>query len=150
MPTSYQPKAFDKNAFRILEKVIEALIDTKGNDALTPFEAAMRMDKFLFDAKAPSTGQMNFILKYINNFKPWFIPRLKKLEKLSVEKRQKAIKEFIGQGGIMRDIARGLKVMAVAPYYSSPQGMAQTGFIKFEDREDSKNRDQNPITHPDN
>ncbi len=149
MPDNYQPKCFDPKAFEIFVKVIEALIDTGGNDALPPLQVAKRMDGFLFMTQSPTIDQMNFILKYVNRFKPWFIPRFGQLVNMPVEKRRVAIREFIGQGGIMRDIARGLKVMSVASYYSSPEGMQQTGFVHFELRPDTVNRDQKLITHKD-
>lgn len=149
MPSDYQPKCFDDKAFAIFIKVVEALIETGGNDALPPEAVARRMDEFLFITQSPTIGQMSFVLKYINNFKPWFVPRFGQFVNMTVEKRRNAIREFIGQGGIMRDIARGLKVMAVASYYSSPEGMAQTGFKHFDDRPDTPKRDQKLITHQD-
>lgn len=149
MPDNYVPKSFDSKAFRIFIKVVEAIIETDGNDALSPEGVAQRMDQFLFKTQSPTIDQMNFILKYINHFKPWFIPRLSQFKNMPIDKRRKAIQEFIGQGGIMRDIARGLKVLSVAAYYSSPAGMSQTGFVHFEHRADTPNRDQTLIIHND-
>jgi hypothetical protein len=59
------------------------------------------------------------------------------------------VEKVIGAGGLFRDVARSLKVLACAGYYGSPAGMRSIGYVPYEERERSKVQDQTPLHHPD-
>jgi hypothetical protein len=63
--------------------------------------------------------------------------------------RRRAVENVVNAKGPFRDVARSLKIMACVGYYGDGQGIAQTGFVRFEVRKRAQNVDQAPLTHPD-
>ncbi len=71
---------------------------------------------------------------------------------LGSTQRRRVIDRVIGRqgpGGAFRDVARTLKMLTCAGYYGSAEGMAQVGYVPFEQRPRSSGVDQRPLVHPD-
>jgi hypothetical protein len=57
--------------------------------------------------------------------------------------------KVIGAGGLFRDVARSLKVLACAGYYGSDAGMRSIGYVPYEQRPRAAGQDTTPLEHPD-
>jgi hypothetical protein len=68
---------------------------------------------------------------------------------LGTHERRRAITKVIHAKGPFRNVAKALKLLAFSGYYGDPKGMAQTGFIPFEERIRAEGADQSLHSYPD-
>jgi hypothetical protein len=134
----FKPRFFSLRQFEIMIQIADTMLETDGQRAINPIEVAIRADHFLarFDALAKDD------IKRTLNIVEWLLPlviwRPFPFSTLGSHERRRAVEKVIGSKGLFRDVARFLKLLACAGYYGSPEGMAQVGYIPFEERERSK------------
>lgn len=140
----FKPRFFSLRQFETMIQIADTMIETDGQNALHPIEVAIRADHFLarFDALAKEDIKRTLIV--VEWLLPLVIWRPFPFSSLGSHERRRAVEKVIGARGIFRDVARFLKLLAYAGYYGSPEGMAQVGYIPFEERERSKGVDQTP------
>jgi hypothetical protein len=146
----FKPRFFSLRQFETMIQVADTMIDTDGQNALHPIEVAIRADHFLasFDAKVQQEIKSTLVIV------EWLLPLLVlgrpfPFSSLGSHERRRAVEKVIGAKGLFRDVARFLKLLACAGYYGTPEGMAQVGYIPFEERQRAQGVSQAPAHYPD-
>jgi hypothetical protein len=137
-------KFFTDKQFITLCKSIEVMIETKGNNAISPEKAARRLDEMLFESKAPALENMGQIFNLLEWVVPPLVLKFPPFSKLSIASRKAVVNRIIGSSGMFKDLARALKVMASVAYYSSPEAYNEVGYVHFEERERFTDSDTAP------
>ena len=149
-----QLKFFTEKQFTTMVKAMEVLIDTGGNNAIDPSNAGMLIDEMRADSKSPALDVIPKIFNQLEHIVPPLFLFFNDFSKLSLSKRKKVLTKLINNEGLFRndfrDLARALKVMSTVSYYGSPEGMAQVGFVPFDQRQRVTGLNQTPIIHQDN
>jgi hypothetical protein len=146
----FKPRFFSLRQFETMIQVADTMIDTDGMNALHPIEVAIRADHFLacFDSQVQQEIKSTLVIV------EWLLPLLVlgrpfPFSSLGSHERRRAVEKVIGAKGLFRDVARFLKLLACAGYYGTPEGMAQVGYIPFEERARSQGVSQAPAQYPD-
>ncbi len=144
-------KVFSQSQLLTLEKAIEVLIVTNGNNAITAHEAALSLDEMLSESNSPALDTIPTVFNQLENIIPVLFGVFEKFSALDLDQRRKLLNKVINNEGLLmdqfRDLARALKVMSCVSYYGSAAGMKQVGFITTEERPRFKDLDQNPLIH---
>ena len=146
----FKPRFFSLRQFETMIQVADTMIDTDGQNTLHPIEVAIRADHFLasFDAQVQQEIKSTLVIV------EWLLPLLTlgrpfPFSALGSHERRRAVEKVIGAKGLFRDVARFLKLLASAGYYGSPEGMAQVGYIPFDERQRAQGVSQAPAHYPD-
>ncbi len=140
-------KYFKKKQFKTLCKSIEVILCTDNNNVITPEQAALRLDQMIADANAPALDQVGKIFWLLEWIVPPLVMKFPPFSKLSLSSRRSVIEKVIGNKGMFKDLARGLKVMASVSYYSSIEAQNQVGFVPFDKRNRFVGLDTSPSIH---
>jgi hypothetical protein len=148
MPTL---KVFTPSQILTLEKVIEVLIATDGNDAIAAKDAALSLDEMLAESNSPALDAIPTVFNQLENIIPPLFGVFEKFSSLDLKQRRKLLNKVINNEGLLmdqfRDLSRALKVMSCISYYGSAAGMKQVGYMATEERPRFKDLDQKPLTH---
>jgi hypothetical protein len=150
----FRPRFLSLRQFETMIAVAETIIDSDGQEAISPFDVAIRLDRLLSEIDSPVTGDLKLALTVTEWALPLLIFRPFPFSDLGSRARRQAVEAVIEGGGLLgrgvfRTLARTLKVAACVGYYSSPEAMASVGFVPFEDRPRSHGVDQSPRHYPD-
>lgn len=141
-------KVFDPQQMQTLEKVIEVLIETNGQNAVSPQEAALSLDEMLAESHSPALDTIPVVFNQLENIIPPLFGVFKKFSALDKAERKKLLTKIINNEGLLmdqfRDLARALKVMSCVSYYGSPAGMKQVGYMTVEERPRFDHLNQQP------
>lgn len=140
----FKPRFFSLRQFETMIQVADTMIETDGQNALHPIEIAIRVDHFLAGFDALAKEDIKRTLTIVEWVLPLVIGRPFPFSSLGSHERRRAVEKVIGARGIFRDVARFLKLLACAGYYGSPEGMAQVGYIPFDERERAQGVSQAP------
>jgi hypothetical protein len=151
--TRYKPRYLSIRQLETLIAVAETIIDTDGQTAVSPIDVALRIDWLLAEVDSPVKADLQLALNVTEWVLPLLILRPFPFSDLGSTTRRSAVEAVIEGGGLLgrgvfRTLARTLKVAACIGYYGSPDGMAQVGYVPFEERERS-HVDQTPKHYPD-
>lgn len=149
----FKPRYFSVRQFETLIQVADAVLDSDGEAALSPLQVAVNIDHFLDRFESPVRNDIRMALFLLEWVLPVFTTgRVFPFSMLGSTQRRRVIDQVVGKQGPMgafRDIARTLKMLTCAGYYGSAEGMAQVGYIPFEQRQRAQGVDQTPLVHPD-
>jgi hypothetical protein len=145
----YKPRFFSPRAFETMVAVADTMIDGDGREAIGPVQVAVNVDHLLADAEAQSKGEIKLVMLVVEWALPVLVLRPFPFSSLGGLSRRRAVEKVIGAGGMFRDVARALKVLACAGYYGDPRTMTQIGYVPYDDRARSIGVDQRPLRHPD-
>ena len=145
----FKPRFFSLRQFETMIQVADTMIETNGQSALHPIEVAIRADHFLAGFDAVVQEDIKRTLVIVEWLLPLVIWRPFPFSSLGSHERRRAVQKVIGARGLFRDVARFLKLLAHAGYYGSEEGMAQVGYMPFEQRERSQGVSQAPQQYPD-
>lgn len=145
----FKPRFFSLRQFETMIQIADTMIETNGQSALHPIEVAIRADHFLarFDAVVQDDIKRTVVI--VEWLLPLVIWRPVPFSSLGSHERRRAVQKVIGARGVFRDVARFLKLLSSAGYYGSEEGMAQVGYIPFEQRERAEGVSQEPQKYPD-
>jgi len=154
----FNPRFFSLRQFETLVQIADTMIDTDGNEALNSIEVAIRIDRLMANVDSPATAQIRLVMVLTE----WLLPLLVlgtplPFSDLGSNERRRTIETLIKPGGLWRklttkifhDVARTFKFLFCAGYYGSPEGMAQSGFVPFEQRPQYSGLDHSPRHYPD-
>lgn len=147
--TRFNPRFFSLRQFETMVQVADAMIDGDGKEVLHPIEVAIRSDHMMAKIDSHVTGNIKMVMFLVEWFLPLFIFRPFPFTTLGSHARRRAIEKVIGSRGIFRDVARSLKMLTSGSYFGDPKGMAQVGYVPFDDRHRAQGKDQSPIGYPD-
>jgi hypothetical protein len=145
----FKPRFFSLRQFETMIQIADTMIETNGQNALHPIEVAIRADHFLAGFNAVVQEDIKRTLIIVEWLLPLVIWRPFPFSSLGSHERRRAVQKVIGARGLFRDVARFLKLLSFAGYYGSEEGMAQVGYIPFEQRERSEGVSQVPQQYPD-
>jgi len=145
----FSPRFFSLRQFETMIQVADTMIEADESPALHPIEVAIHVDHFLHQIDSPLRTDIKRVLFVVEWLLPLLILRPIAFSNLGSNERRRAVEKVIGAGGLFRDVARGLKLLASAGYYGSRGGMARVGYRPFEQRPRSQGVDQTPKHYPD-
>ncbi|MCZ7557493.1 MAG: hypothetical protein M5R41_13925 [Bacteroidia bacterium] len=159
--SDYTPKFFDREDFAGLVAIIETMIDTGGEAAVHPVNAAKQVDTYLSRVESPALEQIRLAIDAIDS---WYMPlflafRFGRFSKLPLHERRKVVERIITPKGLFkviaivragaRDAARTLKLLASIGYYNGEEGTRMAGYVPAEERPRFIRLDQAPLAHAD-
>ncbi len=147
--TRFKPRFFSQRQFETIIQIADAMMDGDGKEALSPIEIAVNVDHMFSTISSPAVKQIKLVMILVE----WVLPLLRfrpfPFSNLGSIERRCLIEKVIGSKGIFRNVAKALKMLICVGYYGDPKGMAQTGYVPFDDRENSQNKVQTPLIHKD-
>jgi hypothetical protein len=144
----FKPRFLSPRQFQTMIAVADTMIDSDGREAISTVEVAIHTDHLLADVDSPMTGDIRTVLALLEWVLPIMILRPLPFSALGSFNRRRAVSRVVGSGGLFRDIARTLKVLACAGYYGDPRTMRSIGYRPFDERERGQ-VDQSPRHYPD-
>jgi hypothetical protein len=145
----YQPRFFSPRAFETMVAIADTMIDGDGREALAPIDVAVQTDHLLAEVRSPATDELKTVMVLVEWVLPLLALRPVPFSSLGSAQRRRVVEKVIGAGGLFRDVARSLKVLACAGYYGTPEGMRSIGYVPYEDRPRAQAQDTTPLVHPD-
>jgi len=144
----FKPRFFRLREFETMIQIADTMIDADGKEVIHPIDVAIRVDHLLDDVDSPHREDIRRVLFLVEWVLPLLIFRPFPFSALGSNERRTVVEKVIGAKGLFRDVARVLKMLACVGYYGSEEGMAQVGYVPYEDRERS-HVDQTPKHYPD-
>lgn len=145
----FKPRYFSLRKFETMIQIADTMLDADGKEALHPIEVAINVDHLMDIIDSSAREDIDTVLVLTEWLLPLLIWRPIPFSDMGSIERRRAVEKVIGAKGVFRDVARALKMLACVGYYGSPKGMAQVGYIPFEERERSQGVDQTPQQYPD-
>ncbi|MBK9151108.1 MAG: hypothetical protein IPM26_08935 [Saprospiraceae bacterium] len=113
-------KFFNDAEFTTLVKALEVLIETDGPPAISPKDAALRIDAMLYESNSPALDKVSEIFRLLEVAVPRFTGVFANFSKLDLNDRRKVLKKVIDSKGLLhsqfRDLSKALKVMYCIGY----------------------------------
>jgi hypothetical protein len=145
----YKPRFLSPRQFETMVQVADTMIDGDGREAIDPIDIAVRVDHLLEETRSPATAQIKLVLVLVEWVLPILVLRPLPFSALGSNVRRSAVERVIEAGGLLRPIARTLKVLSCVGYYGNPQTMRRLGYLPFEERQRHKGVDDSPAHYPD-
>jgi hypothetical protein len=146
----YRPRWFSSRSFETMVATAETMLDADGREAIPPEHVAERTDHLLDVIDTPIESQIRLLFIALE----WALPLLLLGRPLPFtalgrqDRRALAIK-LTRSTGTFRTIARTMKVLTCAGYYSDPRAKAAVGFVEYEGSARSAGADLTPLHYPD-
>ncbi|MCP5047259.1 MAG: hypothetical protein GY940_08810 [bacterium] len=147
--TRFNPRFFGLRQFQTMIQLADTMIETNGRRVVSPIQVAINTDHLLARVDSPVTKTMKLVMFMVEWILPILIFRPFPFSMLGSHERRRAVSKVIHAKGLFRSVAKALKLLAFSGYYGDPRGMAQTGFIPFDDRKRAQGADQSLHTYPD-
>lgn len=149
----YRPRFFSLRQFETLVRAVDTMLESDGQQIIDDVQVAINTDHMMASLETPLRGDLRTALMVTE----WLLPVLTigrplPFSYLGVSERRRAVEKTIeqrGPFGLFRVIARTLKILTCAGYFGSSLGMAQVGYLPFEQRERAKGVNLTPSHHPD-
>jgi hypothetical protein len=141
----FKPRFFSLRQFETMVQIADTMIDGDGREALHPIQVAIEIDHLLDDVDTPLRQDIKRVMLLVEWLLPLLIGRPIPFSDLGSNERRRVVGKVIGAKGIFRDVARTLKMLACIGYYGNPEGMAQVGYVPFEERQRSQGVEQTPL-----
>jgi hypothetical protein len=125
------------------------MMDGDGQEVMGPIEIAIRADHMMAKIDSPVTNNIKLVMTLLEWVLPILIFRPFPFSTLGSNERRRVVAKVIGARGIFRDVARSLKMLTCSGYYGSPEGMAQVGYIPYDNRKRAQGVDQRPLIYTD-
>jgi hypothetical protein len=145
----FNPRFFTLRQFETMIQVADTMMDGDGQEIMGPIEIAIRADHMMAKIDSPVTKNIKLVMTLVEWLLPILIFRPFPFSTLGSNERRRVVQKVIGAKGIFRDVARSLKMLTCSGYYGSPKGMAQVGYIPYDDRERAQGIDQSPLVYAD-
>jgi hypothetical protein len=154
----FRPKFFSEIQFETMIQIADTMMETDGNNAVSNVQVALNVDRLLWSVDTPSTETIQSMLFVVEWFLPFFtVLRPFRFSSLGSNVRRRTIEKVINPQGLLapllrsifRDVARGLKMLSCIGYYGDTQGMAQVGYVPFEERPRYDKIDKTPFVFTD-
>jgi hypothetical protein len=144
--SSQQSHFFTPRQFQTLVYAIDILIPANGR-ILTAEEIALRADQFLDAIDGPSTEDLRRALDLLEFPLPLLILKPQPFSNLSPESRRKLLEKIVSGKGMLRDLARALKLISTFSYYTHEKVRQTIGYVEFENRPQFPGLDTRPHVH---
>jgi len=145
----FKPRSFSLRQFETLIQISDAMIDGDGKEVLSPIETAISIDHMFRNVSAKTIAEIKTVLLLVEWLLPLLLFRPFPFTDLGTNERRALVEKVIKSKGIFRDVAKVLKLLTCAGYYGNLKGMAQVGYIPFDNRERSKGVSQEPYKYKD-
>jgi hypothetical protein len=145
----FKPRFLSLRNFDTMVAVADTMLDGDGREAVHPIEVAVTVDHLLARVESPMRKDLKLVLVITEWALPLLVLRPFPFSVLGSNDRRRAVEKVINAKGPFRDVARSLKIMSCVGYYGDQRGIAQVGFVHYEQRGRAQGVDQTPLTHPD-
>jgi len=145
----YKPRFFSLRQFQTFVQVADTMIDGDGREAIDPVDVAVRVDHLLAETRSSALPLIKLVMVLVEWVLPLLVLRPLPFSALGSNVRRTAVERVIGAGGLLRPIARTLKVLSCVGYYGNPATMRQLGYVPFDERPRAVGVDQSPAHYPD-
>lgn len=145
----FNPRFFTMRQFETMIQVADTMIEGNGREVMSPIQIAVRADHMMARIDSPVTNNIKMVMFLVEWILPILVFRPFPFTTLGSGVRRQVVEKVIGARGVFRDVARSLKLLTSSIYFGDPRGMAQVGYIPFDDRERAQGVDQSPNVYPD-
>jgi len=97
---------------------------------------------------APLASQLEQAVDFVQWGLPLLVPAFPPFSTLSLAQRQLAVSRCFHHKGLLRDLARAIKLLTAFPYYTDERVRATLGYVEFEHRPRATGLDLTPLTYP--
>jgi hypothetical protein len=146
----FKPRFFSLRQFQTMIQIADTMMDTDGRQVLDPIEVALSTDHMFARISSPAAiKEIRLVLFLVE----WVLPLLSlrpfPFSDLGTAERRALVQKTIGSKGVLRNVAKVMKLFANAGYYGNPRGMAQVGYVPFDERPRAQGKSQDPYVYKD-
>ncbi|MDN3657855.1 hypothetical protein QWZ08_19540 [Ferruginibacter paludis] len=146
----FKPRFFSLRQFETMIMIADTMIDADAEQAVDPVEAAITVDHMFNKISAPAPiKEIKLVMFLVEWILPLLVARPLPFSNLGTNERRSLVEKIIGAKDIFRNVAKVLKLFSCVGYYGNPKGMAQVGYIPFDERPSSQGKSQTPSFYPD-
>lgn len=127
------PEYLTEAQYRTARAVIDVMIPATAR-VLDADTIASRADRFLGAARSPKGAQIRLALFMVEWLVPLLAWRLPPFSRRSATTRRKVLERLVRGGGVLRDLARTLRLLAVFSYYTHSDARRTIGYVDMERR----------------
>jgi hypothetical protein len=145
----FKPRFFSARQFETMVAVADTMIDGDGREAIDPISIAVNVDHLLAQTDGPAPDQIRLLMRVVEWLLPLLLARPIPFSSLGSGVRRRVITRVIDSTGLLRAVARTLKVLSSFGYYGNPQTMLQIGYVPFDERPRAATLDETPAGYAD-
>jgi hypothetical protein len=146
----FKPRFFSPRQFQTMIKIADTMIDSDGKQALNSIEIAFSTDHMFAKISSPAAiKEVRLVMLLVEWVLPLLAFRPFPFSDLGTAERRALVNKVIGSKGVLKNVAKVMKLFACAGYYGDPRGMAQVGYIPFDDRPRAQGESQEPNVYKD-
>jgi hypothetical protein len=146
----FKPRFFTPRQFQTMIKIADTMIDSDGKQALNSIEIAFSTDHMFAKISSPAAiREVRLVMLLVEWVLPLLAFRPFPFSDLGTAERRALVNKVIGSKGVLKNVAKVMKLFACAGYYGDPRGMAQVGYIPFDERPRAQGESQEPAIYPD-